>query len=186
MRIENNYKQRQPNFSSLKSIKYSNKFNPDIYPEEITKLLKTLKESKAFNEFFKQYDVDVYFNKRENFLGKNYVSMKLDTTVQKPEGNNYNPIFSVVAMDEKTVPTQNLINSLTKKIKNIEFSDLKNKLDDILKQIEIKEKFEKSRAESKAMHKREINDITNSLISHDSPEAPKKKTFIEKLFGWLK
>ena len=60
MRIDNNYTQyRQPNFGRLKSIKYSNNTCLDFYPKEIAELLKTIKESKGFNKFFKQYDVDL-------------------------------------------------------------------------------------------------------------------------------
>lgn len=32
----------------------------------------------------------------------------------------------------------------------------------------------------------ELDDIVNSLLTQDSLEAPKKKTFFENLFGWLK
>lgn len=36
------------------------------------------------------------------------------------------------------------------------------------------------------MYRAEIDEITKSLLTQDSPETPKKKTFFEKLFGWLK
>ena len=185
MRISNNYAQKQPNFSSLKSIKYDKDYLPDLYPKEISELLKTLKESKAFNEFFKQYDVDLYF-KRENFLDKKYFSMKLDTTIQKPEGNNYNPILSFIVLEdnEKAGSTQYLINRLTQKIKNIEFSDIKKELDDSLKRIEDREVKETFNAKKNAMYKSELDNTTMSLLSK-TPETP-KKTFFEKLFGWLK
>ena len=49
MRIDNNYTQIQQNFGSLKSINYRKDYYPDIYPEAIAELLKTFKESKAFN-----------------------------------------------------------------------------------------------------------------------------------------
>ena len=32
-------------------------------------------------------------------------------------------------------------------------------------------------------HRAEIDEITNSLVTKDSPEGPKKKAFFEKLFG---
>ena len=183
MRIDNTYTQRQQNFGSLKSIKYWNDNCRNRYPKEFAELLNTIKESKAFTEFFQKYDVDVSFNKRENLFGANWVSMKLDTMVKSPEGENHNPIlsFGVNGRDDAS-----LINKLTQKIKNIEFSDLKNKLDDSLKQIEAKEKMEKSKAERVAMNIAELDNITNSLLMKNIPEVPKKKTFFEKLFGWLK
>ncbi len=61
MRIDTNYRQRQPNFNSLKSIKYRKDYYPKIYPKEIAEILKTFKESKAFNQFFKQYNVDMVY-----------------------------------------------------------------------------------------------------------------------------
>ena len=183
MRIDNTYTQRQQNFCSLKSIKYWNDNCRNRYPKEFAELLNTIKESKAFTEFFQKYDVDVSFNKRENLFGSNSVSMKLDTMVKSPEGKNHNPIlsFGVNGRDDAS-----LINKLTQKIKNIEFSDLKNKLDDSLKQIEAKEKMEKSKAKRTAMQIANLDDITNSLLTQNSPEVPKKKNFFEKLFGWLK
>ena len=183
MRIDNTYTQRQQNFCSLKSIKYWNDNCRNRYPKEFAELLNTIKESKAFTEFFQKYDVDVSFNKRENLFGSNWVSMKLDTMVKSPEGENHNPIlsFGVNGRDDAS-----LINKLTQKIKNIEFSDLKNELDDSLKQIEAKEKMEKSKAERVAMNIAELDNITNSLLMKNIPEVPKKKTFFEKLFGWLK
>ncbi len=181
MRIDNNYSHRQPNFGRLKSITYQKHFNPDFYPEEMTKLLKTIKASKAFNDFFKQYDVDIYFAKGKDLFGKNYVDMMMETTVQKTEGNNCKPIllFDVQERDNEVIcPTPELINRLTKKIKNIEFSNLKYKLDNSLKQVEEKEKMEKQ--------KMKLDSIVNSLLTQGAQESPKKKTFFEKLFGWLK
>lgn len=42
------------------------------------------------------------------------------------------------------------------------------------------------RAGKKDMYRAEIDEITKSILTQDSPETPKKKTFFEKLFGWLK
>ena len=42
------------------------------------------------------------------------------------------------------------------------------------------------RAGKKDMYRAEIDEITKSLLTQDSPETPKKKTFFQKLFGWLK
>lgn len=183
MRIESTYTQRQQNFGSLKSIKYWNDNCRNRYPKEFAELLNTIKDSKAFNEFFKKYDVNLSFNKRENFFGSNCVSMKLDTIVKGSEDNTYNPIlsFGVVGKDDAS-----LINGLTQEIKNLKFIDLKNKLDNSLTQIEAKEKMEKSEAERTAMQIAKLDDITNSLLTQNSPEVPKKKTLFEKLFGWLK
>ena len=181
MRIDNNYTQKQPNFGRLKSITYQRHFNPDIYPEEFAKLLKTIKESKAFNDFFKQYDVDMYFHEGEGSFKTSYVYMTLKTTVPKTKGNNLRPTlyFGVdQGLNESICSTYTLLNRLIPKIKNIEFSDLKYKLDDALKELEENEKTKNARTE--------IDEITNSILTKDSPEKSKKKTFFEKLFGWLK
>ena len=57
----------------------------------------------------------------------------------------------------------------------MEFSDLKYKLDDAIKEFEEIEKVKNARTK--------VDEITNSLLS---PEKSEKKTFFEKLFGWLK
>ena len=176
MKVDNNSAQRQPNFGSLKSITYQRHLNPDLYPEEFTKLLNTIKESKAFNEFFKQYDVDMYFHEGEGPLKKDYIYMMLKTTVPKTKGNNLRPTLFFCAdqeLNESICSTYTLLNRLIQKIKTIEFSDLKYKLEDALKELEENEKKARTK----------IDNITNSLLS---PEKPEKKTFFEKLFGWLK
>ena len=90
MRIDNNYTQyRQPNFGRLKSITYHENLNPDLYPEEIAKLLKTLKESNPFNDFFQKYDVDVDFDTGKRLLsGQTFVRMTLNTAIPKTEDND--------------------------------------------------------------------------------------------------
>ena len=178
MRIDNTYTQRQQNFGRLKSITYQSHFNPDLYPEEFAKLLNTVKESKAFNEFFKQYDVDMYFHEGEGPFKKDYIYMMLKTTVPKTKGNNLRPTLYLGAdqgHNEPICSTYTLLNRLTKKIKNIEFSDLKYKLDDALKELEENEKEKNARTK--------VDEITDNLLS---PEKSEKKTFFEKLFGWLK
>ena len=60
-------------------------------------------------------------------------------------------------------------------IKNMEFSDLKYKLDDAIKELEENEKEKNARTK--------VDEITDNLLS---PEKSEKKTFFEKLFGWLK
>ena len=179
MRIDNNYTQyRQPNFGRLKSITYHEKLNPDIYPEEFAKLLNTVKESKAFNEFFKQYDVDMYFHEGEGPFKKDYIYMMLKTTVPKTKGNNLRPTLYLGAdqgHNEPICSTYTLLNRLTKKIKNIEYSDLKYKLDDALKELEENEKKKNARTN--------VDEIADNLLSLGKP---KKKNFFEKLFGWLK
>ena len=57
----------------------------------------------------------------------------------------------------------------------MEFSDLKYKLDDAIKEFEEIEKEKNARTK--------VDEITNSLLS---PEKSEKKTFFEKLFSWLK
>ena len=57
----------------------------------------------------------------------------------------------------------------------MEFSDLKYKLDDAIKEFEEIEKVKNARTK--------VDEITNSLLS---PEKSEKKTFFEKLFSWLK
>ena len=179
MRIDNNYTQyRQPNFGRLKSITYQSHFNPDLYPEEFAKLLNTVKESKAFNEFFKQYDVDMYFHEGEAIFQREYIYMILKTKVPKTKGNNLRPTLYIGAdqgFKEPICSTYTLLNRLTQKIKNIEFSDLKYKLDDAIKELEENEK--------KKNTKTKVDEITDNLLS---PEKSEKKTFFEKLFDWLK
>ena len=68
-----------------------------------------------------------------------------------------------------------MLNRLIQKTKNIEFSDLKYKLDDAIKELEENEKEKNARTK--------VDEITDNLLS---PEKSEKKTFFEKLFGWLK
>ena len=99
--------------------------------------------------------------------------MKLKTTVPKTKGNNLRPelYFDAGKFNEFKPSTSTLLNRLIQKIKNIEYSDLKYKLDDALKTLEENEK------------KKKFDEITDNLLS---PEKSEKKTFFEKLFGWLK
>ena len=178
MRIDNTYTQRQQNFGRLKSITYQNHFNPSIYPEEFARLLNAIKESKALNEFFKKYDVDMYFHKGEGPFQKDYIYMMLKTTVQKTKGNNLRPTLYFGAdqgLNEPICSTYTLLNRLIQKTKNIEFSDLKYKLDDAIKELEENEKEKNARTK--------VDEITDNLLSLEKSE---KKTFFEKLFGWLK
>ena len=178
MRIDNTYTQRQQNFGRLKSITYERHLNPDVYPEEFARLLNAIKESKALNEFFKKYDVDMYFHKGEGPFQKDYIYMMLKTTVPKTKGNNLRPTLYFGAdqgLNEPICSTYTLLNRLTQKTKNIEFSDLKYKLDDALKELEENEKEKNARTK--------VDEITDNLLS---PGKTKKKTFFEKLFGWLK
>ena len=157
MRIDNNYTQKQPNFGRLKSIKYGNDICLDLYPKEIAELLTTIKESKGFNKFFKQYDVDLFIN---NQIGKHaFVNMTLKTAVPEIKNPNLYPELKFGAS-----------------------ADLKNKFNDSLKVMKELE----YRAGKKDMYRAEVDDITNSLLTQDSPVESKKKTFFEKLFGWLK
>ena len=178
MRIDNTYTQRQQNFGRLKSITYQSHFNPDLYPEEFARLLNAIKESKAFNEFFKQYDVDMYFHEGEGPFQKDYIYMMLKTKVPKTKGNNLRPTLYIGAdqgFNESICSTYTLLNRLIQKTKNIEFSDLKYKLDDAIKELEENEKEKNARTK--------VDEITDNLLS---PEKSEKKTFFEKLFGWLK
>ncbi len=182
MRIDNNYTQRQPNFGRLNSINYCNNTCRDLYPKEIAELLTTIKESKGFNKFFKQYDVDLFIN---NQIGKHaFVNMTLKTAVPEIKNPNLYPElkFGASADPKELVTCYTLFRELTQTIKKLEFSDLKNKLDDSLKEMKELE----YRAGKKDMYRAEIDEITKSLLTQDSPETPKKKTFFQKLFGWLK
>ena len=184
MRINNSYTQyRQPNFGRLKSIKFNSRMYLELYyPEEIAKLLRTIKESSAFNEFFKKYDVDLFINKGKHI--QNYVDLSLTTTIQKTEGNNLTTNFVIRAEEgnNETCYNSELLKRLTRIIKNVEYSDLKCKLEDSLKKLAEKEQRDKLEQKARA----ELDDIVNSLLTQDSLEAPKKKTFFENLFGWLK
>ncbi len=182
MRIDNNYTQKQPNFGRLKSIKYGNDTCQDLYPKEIAELLTTIKESKGFNKFFKQYDVDLFIN---NQIGKHaFVNMTLKTAVPEIKNPNLYPElkFGASADPKELVTCYTLFRELTQTIKKLEFSDLKNKFNDSLKEMKELE----YRAGKKDMYRAEVDDITNSLLTQDSPVESKKKTFFEKLFGWLK
>lgn len=57
----------------------------------------------------------------------------------------------------------------------MEFSDLKYKLDDAIKEFEEIEKEKNARTK--------VDEITDNFLSSEKSE---KKTFFEKLFGWLK
>ena len=182
MRIDNNYTQRQPNFGRLNSINYCNNTCRDLYPKEIAELLNTIKESKGFNKFFKQYDVDLFI---DNNNGKHtFANMTLKTTVSEIKDPNWYPElkFEASAKPGEIVTSSGLFNRLTQTIKKLEFSDLKNKLDDSLEEMKELE----YRAGKKDMYRAEIDEITKSILTQDSPETPKKKTFFQKLFGWLK
>ena len=186
MRIDNNYTQyRQPNFGRLKSITYHEHLNPDIYPVEFAKLLKTVKESKAFNDFFQKYDVDVDFDTGKKLLsGRTYVRMTLNTAIPKTEDNDkkLRLVFEALWPDDRYIFLDKLLKNLTRAIKNTKSSDLKYKLYKALKDVEKKEKENNLQQKARA----EIADITNSFLTQNSPEESKKKTFFEKLFGWLK
>ena len=186
MRIDNNYTQyRQPNFGRLKSITYHENLNPDIYPEEFAKLWKTIKESNPFNDFFQKYDVDVDFDTGRKLLsGRTYVRMTLNTAIPKTEDNDKKLRLEFEALwpDHRYILLDKLLKDLTRAIKNTKSSDLKYKLYKALKEVEKKEK--ENNLSKK--YKSEIADITNSLLTQNSLEEPKKKTFFEKLFGWLK
>ena len=194
MIIDNNYKYKHSNFGSLKSIKYSDKFYPEIYSEEVSKLLQSVKDSKAFNEFFKKYDVDMLI--KEDKYTEN-LNMILKTTVPTNNGNNLYPkvklavnskYFSGLYTGRKltyTLSTNSLIDKLTEKVKNVTFSDLKTELDSSLKKLKEKENLN----DLKQKHRAELDKIANSLLTEDSHEGAKEKNFIDKFFekvlGWL-
>ena len=187
MRIDNNYTQRQPNFGRLKSIKYCNSNYLDLYPQETAELLRAVKESKAFNEFFEKYDVDMLLDMGEYSISKKkYADLTLETRVPKPEGNNWYPkiIFEAKEEDKGIYYKWELINILTRKIKEVEFSNLKYNLEHSLEKLAQEEQNDKLNKKARA----QIDDITNSLLRQDShsPVESKEKTLFEKLFGWLK
>lgn len=188
MRIDNNYTQyRQPNFGRLKSIKYCNSNYLDLYPQETAELLRAVKESKAFNEFFEKYDVDMLLDMGEYSISKKkYADLTLKTRVPKPEGNNWYPriIFEAKEEDKGIYYKWELINILTRKIKEVEFSNLKYDLKHSLEKLTQEEQNDKLNKKARA----QIDDITNSLLRQDShsPVESKEKTLFEKLFGWLK
>ena len=187
MRIDNNYTQRQPNFGRLKSIKYCNSNYLDLYPQETAELLRAVKESKAFNEFFEKYDVDMLLDMGEYSISKKkYADLTLETRVPKPEGNNWYPriIFEAKEENKGIYYKWELINILTRKIKEVEFSNLKYNLEHSLEKLAQEEQNDKLNKKARA----QIDDITNSLLRQDShsPVESKKKTLFEKLFGWLK
>ena len=176
MRIDNTYTQRQPNFGRLKSITYQNHFNPYIYPDQFATILKAIEESKALNEFFKKYDVDIYFHREVGTYRENDVYLMLKTTVPKTIGKNLHPTLFIDANEGGNEPSiYNLLYGLARKIETIEFSDLKYKLDDALKALKEIEKRKNARTK--------VDKIKNSP---PSPEKSEMETFFEKLFDWLK
>ena len=185
MRIDNNYTQyRQPNFGRLKSIKYGDSDYLKFYPKETSKLLRTIKESKAFNEFFEKYDVDMLLDMgRSSINKKDCVELTL-TTVPKTGGNNWYPeiIYRAEEGNKENLYRCELINILTRIIKDVEFSDLKRRLESSLEPLTNMEQMRESDKKARA----QIADITNSLLTQKAPVESKKKTFFEKLFGWLK
>lgn len=186
MRIDNNYTQyRQPNFGRLKSIKYGDSGYLNLWPKETSKLLRTIKESKAFNEFFEKYDVDMLLNTGISSINKkHYVNLTLKTTVPKTEGNNWYPkiIYKAEEGNKEILYNCELVDRLTRIIKDVEFSDLKRRLECSLEHLTSMEQMRKSDKKARA----EIANITNSLLTQDLPVESRKKTFFEKLFGWLK
>ena len=75
-----------------------------------------------------------------------------------------------------------MINILTRKIKEVEFSNLKYELEHSLEKLAQEEQNDKLNKKARA----QIDDITNSLLRQDAPVESKEKTLFEKLFGWLK
>ena len=147
--------------------------------------MQTIKESKAFNEFFEKYDVDMLLNTGISSINKkHYVNLTLKTTVPKTDGNNWYPkiIYKAEEGNKENLYRCELINILTRIIKDVEFSDLKRELEASLEIEKRMEQIDKLNKKARA----EIADITNSLLTQEAPVESKKKTFFEKLFGWLK
>ena len=117
---------------------------------------------------------------------KKYADLTLKTRVPKPEGNNWYPriIFEAKEEDKGIYYKWELINILTRKIKEVEFSNLKYALKHSLEKLAQEEQNDKLNKKARA----QIDDITNSLLRQDShsPVESKEKTLFEKLFGWLK
>ena len=188
MRIDNNYTQRQPNFGKLKSINYCSMINLDTYPKEITKLVQTLKESTAFNDFFKKYDVDLYL--KADWLDpirNDTVNLVLKTEIPQTESVILYPELIFTAT--KGIFDSNFtlaLKNLTKQVKKTETSDLQDKLFKLLKKLEEKEKQNKLKEEYEVGIVNLINDINSKKSINESQSTKTKKTFFEKLFGWLK
>ncbi len=148
MKIDSNYKQRGLNFGKLKSIKYDNGIFSDACDKGYADFMRVIKESKAFNEFFKQYDVDMFIKNDEQ---AKELCMILKTLIRRSLGNNLYPTikinveptyFSKLLGRGKTMrkPTIDaLINKLTEKIKKVTFSDLKSELDNSLLELRVQE-----------------------------------------------
>ncbi len=91
-------------------------------------------------------------------------------------GKNLHPTLFIDANEGGNEPSiYNLLYGLARKIETIEFSDLKYKLDDALKELKEIEKRKNARTK--------VDKIKNSL---PSPEKSEMETFFEKLFDWLK
>lgn len=188
MRIDNNYTQRQPNFGRLNSINYCNKINPDTYPKEIAKLVRTLKESTAFNNFFKKYDVDLYLNADWIFpIEEDTVNLVLKTKIPRTESVIWYPRLLFIAKKKIFDSDFTLaFKNLTKQVKKTKSSDLKYKLSKSLKELEEREKQKKLKEEYKAELVNLINDFNSEKPINEPQSTKTKKTFFEKLFGRLK
>lgn len=176
MKIDNNYAQRQPNFGRLKSIQYCKNFNPDTHPKEIAELLCTIDESKAFKKFFKKYDVDMSFDS-DVFLSKTkYINMKLKTTLPEAKYKNLYPDINFWGDNWNY---RNMYDELIGHIENASFSYLESRLENSLNELIAQPNMNK-------IYSAKIDKLTDSLLTQNLPDTPKKKTFFEKLFDWLK
>ncbi len=188
MKIDNNYTQKQPNFGMLKSIKYCRKINPDTYPKEITKLMRTLKESTAFNDFFNKYDVDLYLNANWILpIENDTVNLALKTKIPRTESVILYPELLFIA--KKGIYDSDFtlaLKNLTKQVKKTKTSDLKDKLFKLITELEGKEKQNKLKEEYKVEIANLINDINSEKPTNERLSTKTKKTVFEKLFGLLK
>ena len=191
MRIDNNYTQRQPNFGKLGSIKYDNWVTPKDYPKEITKLMQTIKESPAFNDFFQKYDVNLHL--KTNFFDfdivprvKN-VSLILKTKITRTKDDWYPELlFKAQNRGFFDIDLTTAFDRLTKKIKKVKTSDLEDKLFKLLKEKEEKEKRKNLVKKCEVEIDKIINDINSGKVGNGAQPTKTKNNLFDRLFGWIK
>ena len=185
MKIDNNYIQSAPNFGKLKSIQYKDVY-PEMYSKELLRLLSAVKESEAFNKFFKQYDVDMFIKGQS--IAPKYVYMSLKIKVPQADGSNWFPEIDLKGKSkyrytlygeerEAEYTSKELIDNLTNKVKKITYSDLKSKLDSLL----TKHEEEQLEAIAKKRNQAKLDTFTKGLLS---PETEGKNIFV-RILAWL-
>ncbi len=99
-----------------------------------------------------------------------YAEVTLKTAVPKTKDENWYPELKFFTVEgyETVCTIKSLTNELIQTLKKLEFSDLKYKLNNSLKQLEDETKNQNK-------YRAEIDDMTKSLLTQEQPEVTKKK-----------